>query len=217
MNKKHWLVIFLLIISPVTSALDLGGIVSDVIKDGQLSTKSIMGAIKSISKVASGKTIENSPKDGESSVIIFSATWCGHCVRALEYMDNKNIPYINKDIDVGNNKAEYKEYGGSRGVPYIIFGDETMYGFGAAAFEKRYAVFQKKQEAKKEAVLKTGDMLKGKISGVQIYKKPDKSSPKLIKIGKEDGVVYMGEEQSGYFLVTTSKGEGWVDKVLVQK
>jgi glutaredoxin len=222
MNKKQLIVSFLLVVSPFASALDFGDLVSDVVKNGNISTKNILGALKSITKVTTGEILGNPPKGGDGSVVLYSTTWCGYCTKAINYMDSKNIPYVNKDIESGSdNKAEYKELGGTGGVPFIVFGDKVMKGFSPSGFDKHYAAFEKeysvKKAADKQAVLKSGDMLKGKIAGVQVYKKPDKSSPKLIKIGKEDDVIYMGEEQSGYFLVTTSKGEGWVDKVLVKK
>lgn len=222
MSNKKWAVILLLAISPTVNALDFGDIITDVVKDGKLSTKKILGAVKSITKVATGQVLGGSPDVEEGVVVLYSTTWCGYCTKAIKYMDSKNIDYVNKDIEDGSdNKSEYQELGGTGGVPFIVFGDQIMKGFSASGFDKHYATFKKEHPVKKatakEANVKSGDALKGKIAGVKVYKQPKKSAPELIKLSKTDEVIYMGDEKDGYYFVTTSNGEGWVDKLLVQK
>lgn len=222
MNHKKWAFIFLLTLSPAVIALDFGDIVTDVIKEGKLSTKNLLGAIKSISKVTTGTITGKSPEVGEGTVVLYSTTWCGYCTKAIEYMDSKNIDYVNKDIEDGSeNRAEYQALGGTGGVPFIVFGDKVMQGFSASSFDSHYAAFEKnktvKTAAKESAGLNSGDTLKGKISGVKVYKQPKKSAAQLTSLNKTDEMIYMGDEKDGYYFVTTSKGEGWVDKLLVKK
>lgn len=222
MNKNQLVVTFLLLASPLASALDFGDIFSDVVKNGSLSSENILGAVKSITKVSTNQILGNSTKEGEVSVVLYSTTWCGYCKKAINYMDTRNIPYINKDIESSaDNKTEYQKIGGTGPVPYIVFGDKVMKGFSEGNFDTYYAAFEKenavKKVAEKEVTLNSGDVLKGKIAGVQVYKQPIKTSGKLLSLGKIDQVIYMGEEQEGYYFVTTSDGEGWVDKLLVQK
>jgi glutaredoxin len=66
--------------------------------------------------------------------------------------------------------------------------------------------------------LQAGDSLAAKLPGITVFTQPSKTAPSLLKLTKTDEVViYMGEERDGLYRVTTSSGEGWVDKLLVKK
>jgi len=151
-------------------------------------------------------------------------------------MQNKNIEFVERDIEANPRyKAEFKRLGG-RGVPLMVFREKTMSGFNESAFERYYADFKRSPEgssnpaattstaasnapnspASNSPAIQSGDVLVGKISGIQVYPKPAKSG-KLTVLGKTDEVIYMGEEREGFYRVTTQKGEGWVDKLLVKK
>ena len=64
--------------------------------------------------------------------------------------------------------------------------------------------------------LQAGQTFVGKIPGIKVYKQPNKTAEKLLVLSKADEVIYMGEERDGLYRVTTQKGEGWVDKLLVK-
>jgi len=199
MNKKQSIITLLLVISPMASALDLGDMVVDVLQDGKLSSQNIWGAVKSITNVTTSKIMGSKrPKGSEGgSVILYSTSWCGYCTKASNYMDSKNIAYINKNIESDkDNQAEYKAIGGTGGVPYIVFGDDVMAGFESSAFDQHYAAFEK-EHATKKAEMKSGDMLKGKIAGVKVYQQPKKTAVELTRLGKTDEVIYMGESKTG--------------------
>ncbi|MBJ7312028.1 SH3 domain-containing protein [Rugamonas sp. CCM 8940] len=57
----------------------------------------------------------------------------------------------------------------------------------------------------------------GKIAGINVYAQASKSADKIMKLGKTDEVIYMGEERDGLYRVTTPQGEGWVEKLLIKK
>lgn len=65
--------------------------------------------------------------------------------------------------------------------------------------------------------IQSGDALVGKIANLKIYKEANKKSALLMLASKSDDLIYMGEESDGLYRVTTPKGEGWVDKLLVKK
>lgn len=65
--------------------------------------------------------------------------------------------------------------------------------------------------------IKSGDTITAKMDKVKVLKEANKKSAKLVQLTKSDELIYMGEEQNGMYRVTTSEGEGWVDKLLVKK
>ena len=62
-----------------------------------------------------------------------------------------------------------------------------------------------------------GDVLVPKIAGAKVLRSPQEGAPELMALGRSDEVLYLGEEQNGYFKVTSSTGDGWIRKVLVNK
>jgi hypothetical protein len=49
------------------------------------------------------------------------------------------------------------------------------------------------------------------------YSKPADDAPSTVMLSKTDELIFMGKEQEGYANVETSKGPGWVKKVLISK
>ena len=50
----------------------------------------------------------------------------------------------------------------------------------------------------------------------KVYKPAD-DSPSTVTLGKTDELIFMGKEQDGFVNVETSKGSGWVKKVLISR
>lgn len=65
--------------------------------------------------------------------------------------------------------------------------------------------------------LKSGDVLTSKINKIKLFKEPSKKSDKAGMLSKGEDMIYMGEEANGFYKVTATNGEGWVEKLLVQK
>ena len=64
--------------------------------------------------------------------IIYSTNWCGYCKMAKSYLESKNIPYTEKNIE--EDKAAYDELmgkieGNFMGVPVIDLKGEIILGF----------------------------------------------------------------------------------------
>lgn len=68
----------------------------------------------------------------KQKVIIYSTSWCGFCRSEKQYLDTKNIPYIEKDVE--KDEAAQKELlqkmnGSFQGVPVTDIGGDIILGF----------------------------------------------------------------------------------------
>ncbi|HJV74262.1 MAG TPA: glutaredoxin domain-containing protein [Noviherbaspirillum sp.] len=221
------------------SAQNFGGLLKGIIqaKTGlQAQSGDLLDVIKSVSDVSFGQIVggAQAPQDAAGKVILYRTSWCGYCKRAAAYMQQKNIPFVERDIETNSAyKAEYRLLGGTGPVPFMVFGRKTMLGFAPEAVDQNYAEFQRTQAAANSPSvnppvtpnqtvhagvgLQAGDALIGKIPGVQVYVRASKTSPRLLALGKGEEVIYMGEEREGFFRVTSPQGEGWIDKLLAKK
>ena len=67
------------------------------------------------------------------------------------------------------------------------------------------------------ATYNEGDVLRPKIANVRLFSKPADDAPSTVTLGKADEMIFMGKEQDGFVNVETSKGAGWVKKVLISR
>lgn len=68
----------------------------------------------------------------EQKVIIYSTSWCGFCRSEKQYLDSKNIPYIEKNVE--KDEAAQKELlekinGNFQGVPVTDIDGDIILGF----------------------------------------------------------------------------------------
>jgi mycoredoxin len=69
--------------------------------------------------------------NGQPTIILYSATWCGYCRAAREFLDKSGMAYTEHDIEKSDTgKAAYKDLGGG-GIPIMIVGGETLHGWSA--------------------------------------------------------------------------------------
>jgi hypothetical protein len=69
--------------------------------------------------------------------------------------------------------------------------------------------------AKAGAVFNEGDVLRPKIGNVRLLAQPSDQGNPVATLAKGEELIFMGKEQDGFVQVETSKGGGWVKKVLV--
>lgn len=63
-------------------------------------------------------------------VTIYSATWCAFCHMAKQYLDQRGVPYVEKDVDESmTNMQEAVEKSGQRGIPVIDIDGQIIIGF----------------------------------------------------------------------------------------
>jgi hypothetical protein len=61
----------------------------------------------------------------------------------------------------------------------------------------------------------SGDLMAPKIAGVKILRTASDSAPVVATLERGEEVVYLGEENAGFYKVQGANGEGWVKKVLM--
>jgi glutaredoxin 3 len=80
-------------------------------------------------------------------IVLYSTSWCQHCKAAKEYLTRKEIPFINRDVEVDAEAMELLtgKYQ-SQGVPVIVIGNdaEVVKGFEEKRFEKVLEKYKKK-------------------------------------------------------------------------
>lgn len=75
-------------------------------------------------------------------VIIYSTTWCGYCKMLKQYLDNKGVAWIEKDIE--SNAAAHEELmdkiqGNFRGVPVSDVNGTIVLGFDRPSIDAALA------------------------------------------------------------------------------
>lgn len=75
---------------------------------------------------------------GTKPVVVYSAAWCPACKKAKSYLQAKNIPYTEYDVERSTQgRRDYQRLNG-RGVPLILVGESRMTGFSSTLFEQLY-------------------------------------------------------------------------------
>lgn len=82
------------------------------------------------------------PRAAEGEVILYATSWCGACRAARAYLEDKGIPFVEKDIEKDSaaaaellKKARAAGISAS-GVPVLDVGGTLMQGFDAAKLDR---------------------------------------------------------------------------------
>ena len=62
-----------------------------------------------------------------------------------------------------------------------------------------------------------GDVIRPKISGINLLAKPAEDAKVITKLNKNDELIYLGEETGGFIKLQGSNASGWADKRLFNK
>ena len=78
------------------------------------------------------------PITTDSSLTLYSTSWCGYCKKAKRYFNANGIAY--RELDIEKNAAAKRAYDRLRipGVPVIVQDGRTMRGFSESKFERFY-------------------------------------------------------------------------------
>jgi glutaredoxin len=71
-----------------------------------------------------------------SGVVLYYADWCGYCKKARRWLDERNVVYDIRDIDIPRYGEELAEVSGAKSVPVLIIGGELVRGFNPDAYER---------------------------------------------------------------------------------
>ncbi|WNO11228.1 glutaredoxin family protein [Teredinibacter sp. KSP-S5-2] len=73
----------------------------------------------------------------ENQLIIYTVKWCNYCKNLKSFLDNKNIPYLEKDIETSPSaKHEFNQLNG-QGTPLILIGNTLIRGFNQEELIKK--------------------------------------------------------------------------------
>ena len=85
------------------------------------------------------------PAGNPNQIILYRTASCSPCQQAASYLQQKSIPYIERDVQTSRDAlAQYKQLGGG-GVPLILFGRASQRGFSPTAIDRAYQQFQQSQ------------------------------------------------------------------------
>ena len=63
-------------------------------------------------------------------IVIYSADWCGSCVSAKRFLEEKNIPYEEINIDrQGISRSRLIELTGRLAIPTIVVNEKVIGGY----------------------------------------------------------------------------------------
>ncbi|MBT8447781.1 MAG: glutaredoxin family protein [Gammaproteobacteria bacterium] len=70
------------------------------------------------------------------TVVMLGASWCGYCAQARRHFDRREARWCEYDVESSDTGAQlFREHNGV-GVPVILIGPRTLYGFSAAAVDE---------------------------------------------------------------------------------
>lgn len=71
-----------------------------------------------------------------SGVVLYYADWCGYCKKAKRWLDERNVAYDLRDVDISRYGEELAEVSGSKSVPVLTIDGEIVRGFNPEAYER---------------------------------------------------------------------------------
>ena len=99
----------------------------------------------------------------------------------------------------------------SNGIVRAVRGNPSLQR-GVASLDKEAG-----SVAKAGAVFNEGDVLRPKIADIRLLAQPSDEATTVATRARGEELIFMGKEKDGFVSVETSKGGGWVKKVLIAK
>ncbi|MDC8759758.1 glutaredoxin family protein [Janthinobacterium fluminis] len=73
--------------------------------------------------------------DTQTKAVLYGTDWCAYCAKTRAYFKQRNIAYIDLDIEKSPEaKRQHLQLGGG-GVPAVLIGKRRIQGFDAAALD----------------------------------------------------------------------------------
>ena len=75
--------------------------------------------------------------DKKPDITIYSATWCGFCHAAKQYLDKLGVKYTDKDVESDPAAGlEAVNKSGQRGIPVLDIGGTIILGFDRSRIDE---------------------------------------------------------------------------------
>jgi glutaredoxin-like YruB-family protein len=73
----------------------------------------------------------------DPEVVVYTTAWCGWCQKTLQYLDQKGVRYVNKDIEANQwNRDELIEKTGRTTIPVVEIDGEIIRGYNVQRMEQ---------------------------------------------------------------------------------
>jgi glutaredoxin len=72
----------------------------------------------------------------KAGVVLYYADGCGYCKKARRWLDERNVAYDLRNVDVPPYGDELAEVSGGKSVPVLSVGGELIRGFNPEAYER---------------------------------------------------------------------------------
>lgn len=83
------------------------------------------------------------------AITIYSASWCGYCKKAKEYMNAHDLEYVERDIDDDTNAAAMRKISPKGSIPAFDVEGDTWVGWSSSRLESAIEKAAKRRLAKK--------------------------------------------------------------------
>lgn len=90
-------------------------------------------AVAEVDRMRKSAGTPAAPPAGET--VLFSASWCGYCQKAKSYLNARNLPYREVDVDTPQGKQAFVNAGGGGGVPLLVAKGRSVAGFSTGAYD----------------------------------------------------------------------------------
>ncbi|MGI6114468.1 MAG: glutaredoxin family protein [Mahellales bacterium] len=70
------------------------------------------------------------------NITVYSSDTCGYCHMVKQYLNDRNVPFTEKNVSTDINARRELISKGYMGVPVILVGDETIVGFDKAKLDR---------------------------------------------------------------------------------
>ncbi|MBY0572106.1 MAG: glutaredoxin family protein [Undibacterium sp.] len=82
--------------------------------------------------------------NAETKVVMYGTKWCAYCKKTREYLTEKNIPFLDIDIeDSVPGAAQFKALGGGS-IPKVLIGERQIIGFKPDVLSDAWKIISKK-------------------------------------------------------------------------
>ena len=76
----------------------------------------------------------------DPEVVVYTTAWCGWCRKTLQYLDERNVRYVNKDIEANDwHRQELIEKTGRTSIPVVEIDGEHIRGYSEARMDQLLA------------------------------------------------------------------------------